>query len=87
MTTGTTVEPFRVRVEVRHSDIDRNGHVTTAAYLQFADHARWRLLDAAGTDVEALLADGFGPVTLETRIRFHRELLQPGRRVVRVRLG
>jgi acyl-CoA thioester hydrolase len=77
-TATTATEPFRVRVQVRHSDIDRNGHVTTAAYLQYADHARWQLLDAAGTDVEGLAATGFGPVTLETRIRFHRELLAGG---------
>lgn len=72
MTTAT--EPFRVRVEVRMSDLDTNGHVTTAAYLQYADHARWKLLQAAGIDLDALVAEGFGPVTLETTVRFRREL-------------
>ena len=65
---------FRVRVEVRVSDLDVNGHVTTSAYLQYADHARWKLLQEAGADVDGLIGSGFGPVTLETTVRFRREL-------------
>jgi acyl-CoA thioester hydrolase len=70
----TAAAPFRVRVEVRVSDLDINGHVTTAAYLQYADHARWKLLQEAGADIDGLISSGFGPVTLETTVRFRREL-------------
>ena len=66
--------PFSVRLGLRMSGLDRNGHVTTAAYLQFADHARWKLLEAAGVDLDALAGAGLGPVTLETTVRFRREL-------------
>jgi acyl-CoA thioester hydrolase len=69
-----TGNPFRVRLEVRAYELDTQGHVTTAAYLQYADHARWKLLDAAGIDLEELRRSGFGPVTLETTVRFVREL-------------
>lgn len=68
------IEPFRVRLEVRSYELDTQGHVTTAAYLQYADHARWKLLEAAGIDLEELRRTGLGPVTLETTVRFVREL-------------
>jgi acyl-CoA thioester hydrolase len=66
--------PFRVRVEVRVSDLDVNGHVTSTAYLQYADHARWKLLQAAGVDLDGLFGSGYGPVTLETTVKFRKEL-------------
>jgi acyl-CoA thioester hydrolase len=68
------VVTFQVRLEVRSYELDTQGHVTTAAYLQYADHARWKLLAAAGVDLEELRRSGIGPVTLETTVRFVREL-------------
>jgi acyl-CoA thioesterase FadM len=38
---------------VRAYELDTRGNVTTAAYLQYADHARWKVLEAAGVDVRA----------------------------------
>jgi acyl-CoA thioester hydrolase len=69
-----TAAPFQVRLEVRAYELDTQGHVTTAAYLQYADHVRWKLLTAAGIDLEELRRAGLGPVTLETTVRFVREL-------------
>ncbi|MFQ6397184.1 acyl-CoA thioesterase [Nocardia sp. KC 131] len=69
-----TQEPFRVRIEVRVSDLDLQQHVTGAAYQQFADHARFSCVQAAGISVEDLLSSGLGPVNLETVIKYHREL-------------
>jgi acyl-CoA thioester hydrolase len=41
--------PFQVRLEVRSYELDTQGHVTTAAYLQYADLARRpELLGLAG---------------------------------------
>jgi acyl-CoA thioester hydrolase len=56
------------------SDLDLQQHVTGAAYQQFADHARFACVQAAGISVEDLLGAGFGPVNLETVIKYHREL-------------
>lgn len=56
------------------SDLDPQLHVTGAAYQQFADHARFECVRAAGISVEDLLGDGLGPVNLETLIKYHREL-------------
>lgn len=67
-------EPFTVRIRVRGYELDVNGHVNQAVYLQYAEHARWELIRAAGVSQDKLLAAGVGPVVLETTIRYHREL-------------
>ncbi len=68
-------EPFSVRVSVRGYETDVQGHLNQAVYLNYAEHARWSLLQAAGITQSALLSQGVGPVALETTIRYRRELL------------
>jgi acyl-CoA thioester hydrolase len=65
---------FESRIAVRAYELDSMGHVNRTVYLQYAEHARWACLREAGIDHDQLLATGAGPVTLEERIRFHREL-------------
>jgi acyl-CoA thioester hydrolase len=66
-----------IRIPVRLDDVDPNHHVRGAAYVAYADHARWALVQEAGVDLEALASAGLGPVNLETTVRFRREL-RPG---------
>ncbi|MFH8337584.1 acyl-CoA thioesterase [Streptomyces sp. AM6-12] len=68
-------EPFSVRVTVRGYETDVQGHLNQAVYLNYAEHARWSLLQAAGIGQTALVRTGVGPVVLETTIRYLRELL------------
>ncbi|MCF2131402.1 acyl-CoA thioesterase [Strepomyces sp. STD 3.1] len=68
-------EPFSVPVTVRGYETDTQGHLNQAVYLNYAEHARWSLLSAAGIRQADLVARGVGPVALETTIRFKRELL------------
>ncbi|WP_217141668.1 thioesterase family protein [Streptomyces sp. AC627_RSS907] len=68
-------EPFSVPVTVRGYETDTQGHLNQAVYLNFAEHARWSLLQAAGVRQADLVARGVGPVALETTLRFRRELL------------
>ncbi|MBX9396717.1 acyl-CoA thioesterase [Streptomyces sp. TRM72054] len=68
-------EPFSVRVTVRGYETDVQGHLNQAVYLNYAEHARWSLLQAAGITQAGLVATGVGPVALETNIRYLRELL------------
>ncbi|MET8569936.1 acyl-CoA thioesterase [Streptomyces sp. NPDC004783] len=68
-------EPFSVPVTVRGYETDTQGHLNQAVYLNYAEHARWSLLRAAGIRQADLVARGVGPVALETTIRFLRELL------------
>ncbi|ELP71043.1 acyl-CoA thioesterase [Streptomyces turgidiscabies] len=68
-------EPFSVPVTVRGYETDMQGHVNQSVYLNYAEHARWSLLHAAGISQAELIAEGVGPVALETTIRYRRELL------------
>ncbi|MDQ0584256.1 acyl-CoA thioesterase [Streptomyces rishiriensis] len=68
-------EPFSVRVTVRGYETDVQGHLNQSVYINYAEHARWSLLQAAGVTQAGLLAKGVGPVALETTIRYLRELV------------
>ncbi|MFF3872266.1 acyl-CoA thioesterase [Streptomyces sp. NPDC001978] len=68
-------KPFSVRVTVRGYETDVQGHLNQAVYLNYAEHARWSLLQAAGVSQARLVGGGVGPVTLETTIRYRHELL------------
>ncbi|SDD72888.1 acyl-CoA thioester hydrolase [Streptomyces sp. LaPpAH-199] len=69
-----TVMTFSVDVTVRGYELDTQGHLNQAVYLQYAEHARWELLRAAGLPQDKLLADGIGPVQLEVTVKYRREL-------------
>ncbi|MCG7210236.1 acyl-CoA thioesterase [Streptomyces arenae] len=68
-------EPYSVRVTVRGYETDVQGHLNQAVYINYAEHARWSLLQAAGITQAQLVGRGVGPVALETTIRYKRELL------------
>ncbi|MEV8593019.1 acyl-CoA thioesterase [Streptomyces sp. NPDC052012] len=68
-------EPYSVPVTVRGYETDVQGHLNQAVYLNYAEHARWSLLQAAGITQSRLISQGVGPVALETTIRYRRELL------------
>ncbi|MFE5814469.1 acyl-CoA thioesterase [Streptomyces sp. NPDC056479] len=67
-------EPFSVPVTVRGYETDTQGHVNQSVYINYAEHARWSLLQAAGISQTGLMGKGVGPVALETTIRYEREL-------------
>jgi acyl-CoA thioester hydrolase len=65
---------FSVRITVRGYELDTQGHLNSAVYHQYAEHARWEYLKAAGLPSDKLLRSGVGPVQLEATIKFFREL-------------
>lgn len=65
---------FRIPITVRGYETDSQGHLNMSVYVQYAEHARWSALRAAGITQAALLDKGVGPVTLETTIKYLREL-------------
>jgi acyl-CoA thioester hydrolase len=67
-------EPFSVAVTVRGYETDVLGHLNQSVYLQYAEHARWCMLQAAGIGQSELIGKGVGPVVLETTIHYLREL-------------
>jgi acyl-CoA thioester hydrolase len=67
-------DTFAVRIRTRGYEVDSNGHVAATVLMQYAQHARWECLRAAGIDQGTLRAMGIGPVSLEESIRFHHEV-------------
>ncbi|MGP3691419.1 acyl-CoA thioesterase [Streptomyces sp. IBSNAI002] len=67
-------QPFSVRVQTRAYETDRQGHLNQAVYMQYAEHARWQFLQAAGLTPDVLSDAGIGPVLLKASVRFQREL-------------
>jgi acyl-CoA thioester hydrolase len=67
-------DQFQVRIAVRGYELDLQGHVNQAVYLQYGEHARWQCFYAAGLTPDVLLPAGVGPVVLETTIRYLKEL-------------
>ncbi|MGW1819859.1 acyl-CoA thioesterase [Streptomyces sp. NPDC002125] len=65
---------YFVDITVRGYELDTQGHLNQAVYLQYAEHARWELLREAGVAQEKLLAHGIGPVQLEVTVKYLREL-------------
>ncbi|MFJ6573296.1 acyl-CoA thioesterase [Streptomyces sp. NPDC091292] len=65
---------FSVQVVVRGYETDTQGHLNQAVYLQYAEHARWSILQEAGIRQSDMVEAGVGPVVLETTIRYLREL-------------
>jgi acyl-CoA thioester hydrolase len=67
-------DPFRVRITVRGYELDTQGHLNQAVYLQYGEHARWECLRAAGISQDLLIASGVGPVALEVTLKYLKEL-------------
>lgn len=65
---------FAVPVTVRGYELDVNGHLNQAVYHQYAEHARWEVLRAAGLVPDKMRLSGLGPVVLESTVKYRREL-------------
>lgn len=66
---------FSVPVIVRGYETDTQGHLNQSVYLQYAEHARWSIMQAAGIRQAEMVQKRIGPVALDTTIRFRRELV------------
>lgn len=63
-----------VQVLIRESHLDTFGHVNNATYLQLYEEARWDLITGRGFGLETVQRTHTGPVILEVRVQFRREL-------------
>jgi acyl-CoA thioester hydrolase len=70
----TAPPTHRTEVTVRGYEIYALGHVRHTVYLDYAEHARWECLRAAGLSAQTLLTNGVMPIMLETTISYRREL-------------
>jgi acyl-CoA thioester hydrolase len=75
------MEPFVLDYRARWSDMDWNQHMANAAFLGCAEETRMRYLDARGWTMADFERRKLGPVVVEDRITYRRELrlLEPFR--------
>jgi acyl-CoA thioester hydrolase len=80
-TTTTDAEPFTVSLSARWPDMDFNQHMRNAAYLGASEDCRVRFLAERGFAPTELARRRIGPVVLEDRLVYKKELalLEPFR--------
>ena len=59
---------------VREQYLDTYGHVNNANYLVFYEEARWEMITMNGMGLKETLAEHVGPVILEARVTYRKEL-------------
>jgi YbgC/YbaW family acyl-CoA thioester hydrolase len=62
------------RMLILESHLDTFGHVNNAAYMEILEEARWDLITRNGYGLEEVHRRRIGPVVLDARLRFAREL-------------
>ncbi|EHR49345.1 putative thioesterase [Saccharomonospora marina XMU15] len=70
----TEHETFRIRLKVRHYELDSLGHVNHAVYHSYGEVARLELFEKAGGGPGSSHDQRLAPVMLESHISFRREL-------------
>lgn len=71
--------------QITERRLDSFGHVNNAAYLDLLEEARWDWLTGNGYGLREIRERGLGPVILEVKLRFKRELVNRERIVIRSR--
>jgi len=56
-------------------DMDANQHMANAAYLEYATNTRFLFLDSVGFTADIFAERRLGPVVLEDRLMYRREIL------------
>jgi len=67
-------EPFVQHYRARWSDMDFNQHMRNAAYLGCSEETRMRYLDANGWTMREFMERRIGPVVLEDKLLYRKEL-------------
>jgi acyl-CoA thioester hydrolase len=64
-------DPRRVRLKVRHYEVDAYGHVNHAAYVHYLEVARIEGLEAIGLPLAAMQQQDYTIVVSEMVVRYH----------------
>ncbi|HYZ02740.1 MAG TPA: acyl-CoA thioesterase [Candidatus Binatia bacterium] len=63
---------YSARWPVRHYELDRNGHVNNAVYLNYAEHLTIEHAERAGYGAQWTAAQGGGWLVHRNAVRYHR---------------
>ena len=64
----------RYPILVKEVDLDLYAHVNNATYLKMLEEARWDFIQQNGYGYHKIAETGYGPIILETTIRYIQEL-------------
>lgn len=65
---------FEYDVLIKEMHLDSFGHVNNAAYVMLYEEARWDFITKNGFGLDYILEHQVGPVILDLKVRFKREL-------------
>jgi acyl-CoA thioester hydrolase len=65
---------YKYSMLIKEQHLDTFRHVNNATYLTLLEEARWEFLTKNGLDLNNIHNTGIGPVVLECRIQFLKEL-------------
>ncbi len=77
----------RIDIIVRSTEIDVNGHVNNAKYLEYFEWGREDLYECVNLPYDYLLKQGIMTVTVNININYRKEALQNDHLTVITRLG
>ena len=64
-------EPARLRLKVRHHEVDAYGHVNHAHYVHYLESARVEVLESLGLGLPEMRRAGYLIVAAELSIKYH----------------
>ena len=67
-------EVFEYEVEIKEHHLDSFGHVNNSVYVKLFEEARWDFITKGGFGLEKILEMQKGPVILDLKVKFRREL-------------
>jgi len=77
---------FKMELIVQETQLDVFGHVNNAKYLEILEEVRWESIVQNGFDLRHIQKSQTGPVILECKLKFRRELTARDRIVVTLEL-
>lgn len=80
-------EAFTIAMHGRWPDLDQNGHMRTAAYLDVAEDCRMQYFAANGFPMEAFAALRIGPVVRQDVLEYRAEIRLLQRATVELRMA
>jgi YbgC/YbaW family acyl-CoA thioester hydrolase len=64
-------EPARLRLKVRHYEVDLYGHVNHANYVHYLEVARTEALEGGGLSLPEMRRQGYHIVAVELAVKYH----------------
>lgn len=86
MTTDWVFPQYTWEYEIKETDLDFYGHVNNANYVRIFEMARWEIVHPRGGGLDRIVKAGLGPVILEIKIKFQRELAARSKIVVKTQM-